>query len=63
MELRQGPPRTESDTDGQEGRGSRIWPIGITIGLILVILVNVTFIYIAVSGADDVVPSYNTEVR
>ncbi len=35
----------------------------ITAGLVLVIVVNALFIYIAVSGADDVVPSYNTEER
>jgi hypothetical protein len=35
----------------------------ITVGLVLVSLVNAVFIYIAVSGADDVVPSYITEER
>jgi hypothetical protein len=35
----------------------------ITLGLLFVILVNAVFIYIAVSGADDIVPSYNTEER
>ncbi len=37
--------------------------MGIAIGLILMILVNLAFIYIAVTGSDGVVPSYNTEVR
>lgn len=32
-------------------------------GLLLMILVNLAFIYIAVSGADEVVPSYKTEQR
>ena len=41
----------------------RLWPILITVGLGFVILVNAVFIYIAVSGADDVVPSYHTEQR
>ena len=41
----------------------RLWPILITVGLLFVILVNALFIYIAVSGADDVVPSYHTEER
>ena len=41
----------------------RLWPVLITVGLVLVILVNAIFIYIAVSGADDVVPSYQTEER
>jgi hypothetical protein len=40
-----------------------LWPVLVTVGLLLVILVNAIFIYIAVSGADDVVPSYNTEKR
>ena len=43
--------------------GSRLWPILIALGLFLVILVNAVFIYIAVSGADQVVPSYTTEER
>lgn len=43
--------------------GSRLWPIFITLGLALVVLVNAIFIYIAVSGADEVVPSYVTEER
>lgn len=41
----------------------RLWPIAITVGLLVVIFVNVAFIYIAVSGADEVVPSYATEER
>jgi hypothetical protein len=43
--------------------GSRLWPILIIIGLALVMLVNGIFIYIAVKGADAVVPSYLTEER
>jgi len=43
--------------------GIRLWPVLIIGGLILVVLVNAIFIYIAVSGADDVVPSYVTEER
>lgn len=39
------------------------WPIGIAIGLFLVILVNLVFIYIAVSGRDEIVPTYQTERR
>lgn len=45
------------------GRGSRLWPGIIIVGMALVILVNGLFIYIAVKGADAVVPSYNTEER
>jgi len=42
---------------------SRIWPIIITVGLALVMLVNGIFIYVAVKGADEIVPSYLTEER
>ena len=41
----------------------KLWPVLITVGLVFVVLVNALFIYIAVSGADDVVPSYLTEER
>ena len=63
MEARREAPGTDREASDAHRAGSRLWPIGITIGLILVILVNVAFIYIAVSGADGVVPSYNTEPR
>lgn len=52
---------------GGEQRASpsrdRIWPVVIAIALALVVLVNAVFIYIAVSGADEVVPSYNQGER
>jgi hypothetical protein len=51
-----------SSRTGQKA-GSRLWPVLITLGLVFVILVNAIFIYIAVSGADEVVPSYHTEER
>ena len=35
-----------------------LWPVLIAGGLVVVVLVNVLFIYIAVSGADAVAPSY-----
>jgi hypothetical protein len=57
------PPRTDPAEGGAPVPGSRIWPVGITIGLVLMILVNLVFIYIAVTGSDGVVPSYNSEVR
>ena len=40
-----------------------IWPLAIIVGLALVMIVNVGFIVIAVSGADAVVESYMTEER
>lgn len=39
------------------------WVIAIVIGLVLVALVNVLFIWIAVRGQDPVVRSYVTEPR
>ena len=41
----------------------RTWPIAIVIGFTLMMLVNGAFIYIAVRGADQVVPSYVSEHR
>jgi hypothetical protein len=52
-----------SEVTGGPKQGARLWPILITLGLVFVILVNAIFIYIAVSGADEVVPSYLTEER
>jgi hypothetical protein len=49
--------------DSEASPRDRLWPALITAGLILVIIVNALFIFIAVSGADDVVPSYITEER
>jgi hypothetical protein len=54
-----GEARVEDDPGGKV----RLWPVLIAIGMALVILVNGIFIYIAVRGADEVVPSYNTEER
>ena len=39
------------------------WVLAIVVGLVLVALVNLAFIYIAVSDADQVVPSYLLEHR
>jgi hypothetical protein len=41
----------------------RRWPWAIAIGLLLVVLVNAAFAYIAIHGADPVVDSYRTEPR
>lgn len=40
-----------------------IWPWAIGIGLGIMILVNAVFAYVAISGADQVVSSYQTEPR
>lgn len=39
------------------------WPAAIAAGLLLVVIVNVVFIWVAVSNADPVVPSYIAEER
>lgn len=41
----------------------RRWPIGIVIGFLLVGLINAGFAYLAVTGADPIVSSYNTQDR
>lgn len=41
-----------------EVKRDRLWPILLTLGLGTVIAVNALFIYIAVTGADDVDPAY-----
>ena len=58
------PTGTEGRSDESSGTAkARLWHSLIIAGLAFVILVNAIFIYIAVSGADDVVPSYLTEER
>jgi hypothetical protein len=58
------PSNQDSSREGsKKAADARLWPMLITAGLVLVIVVNALFIYIAVSGADDVVSSYNTEER
>ena len=39
------------------------WPRMIVLGFALVVTINALFIYIAVTGADPVVPSYTSEPR
>lgn len=39
------------------------WPIAIAVGLGLVVLAELVFIYIAVSGQDEIVPTYHSERR
>lgn len=48
--------------DGAKAKRSP-WVIGIIIGFVMMILVNIAFITIAVKGADTVVPSYQTPDR
>jgi hypothetical protein len=39
------------------------WPIGIAVALLIMMAVNACFIYVAITGADTVVPSYLEEDR
>jgi hypothetical protein len=39
------------------------WVIGIIIMFVVIVLVNAGFMYVAVKGADTIVPSYSTEQR
>lgn len=41
----------------------QLWPALIIGGLLLVMVVNAIFIWIAVAGADDVAPSYTSGER
>jgi hypothetical protein len=45
------------------GWAHRVWPIGITVWLLIVVLVNIAFIVIAVGGADPVAESYEAGER
>ena len=39
------------------------WPIGIAVGLGIVVLVDLAFAWVAVTGADTISPSYEAERR
>jgi hypothetical protein len=40
-----------------------VWLLALLAGFAVMIAVNAYFIYVAVGGADPVVPSYRTEAR
>lgn len=57
-------------TDRKEPRGrhltlgpEHVWPLIIVVLLAVVLVVNAIFIWIAVTGADDVAPSYTESER
>ena len=54
--------RLRLDAESPPRRGSP-WVLAIVLGLLLMALVNFAFIYIAVSDADQIVPSYQLEHR
>lgn len=58
--------REETDAAGRGGitlSRDMVWPLAVTLFLLTVVVVNLAFIYIAVSGADEVAPSYVTGER
>ncbi len=57
------PSKLGQDLERPKKRDDLRWPIAILVGLLLMILINLAFIFIAVRGADEVVPSYQTEPR
>ncbi|MBW2254071.1 MAG: hypothetical protein JRI25_05665 [Deltaproteobacteria bacterium] len=46
-----------------ETASSLHWPIGIVVFFLVLILMNGFMVYLAVTHADEVVPSYETERR
>lgn len=48
---------------GLPSRRRLAWPIGIVLAFVIILAVNALFIYLAVSGADEIAPSYQTEQR
>lgn len=53
-------PAAEADPSGLD---RRIWPAALIVGMLIVILMNIAFIWIAVSGQDQIVDTYQTEPR
>jgi hypothetical protein len=49
---------TEPEKPQLQIRDDMVWPVIIVVALVLVVVVNAVFIYIAVTGADAVAPSY-----
>ena len=62
-EVRQGRTSTGSPPGDVAGGGRSPWVVGIIIGFMIMVLVNLAFITIAVKGADAIVPSYETAER
>lgn len=58
-----GSPASAPDAAGAGSARRSPWVLAIITGLVIMALVNFAFIYVAVHGADDVVPSYNLEQR
>lgn len=56
-------PSAARQRGGRRPPGYWIWPVGLVCAFLLVMGVNAVFIYVAVSGADEVVESYAIEER
>ncbi len=56
-------PVREPEASGSLLATGRIWPVAVALSLFVVVCVNLAFVYIAVTGADEVVPSYVDEER
>ena len=53
-----------TDSTPQERTSNDLtWPFLIAAGLLLVVVVNIGFIWVAMDGQDEVVESYMTEAR
>ncbi len=39
------------------------WTMGILLGFTVMVVMNAVYIYVAVSGADEIIPSYNVGER
>ncbi len=50
--------KTEPEKPQMQLSDDMVWPAIIVVALVLVVVVNAVFIYIAVTGADEVAPSY-----
>jgi len=59
VETERGKGGAQASPEGPAKPRDHLWPWLLAIGLALVVLVNGIFIWIAVSGADEVAPSYN----
>ena len=57
------PSPADSERPGSLWATGRIWPVAVAVSLLVVVCVNLGFVYIAVTGADEVVPSYVEEER
>jgi hypothetical protein len=58
MERERLPGAPSSSEGAVRRRRDLVWPVILGVALLMVLVVNAVFIYVAVSGADEVAPSY-----